>query len=443
MPKAASSSDRVRPDFIPAEDYASAEFALLEKERLWPRVWQVACRAEQLPNVGDQFIYEICDESILIIRTSEDKFSAFYNACPHRGRQLVTSPRRAKQIVCPFHGWRFTLEGRCNHVPYRENWDGKLDDDEIGLSPVKCDVWGGFIFITLDPDSEPLLDFLGEAAERLDPYQFDKQRLRWAAGVDTDANWKLALEAFNEAYHVQTTHPQLLPFFDDRTEGNAAGRHGYLRRAATAGGLGAPSTILKTPPPDDVRPIVLEYMRQMVFDVRSIFSERDMAAAARIMSELPKEATAQEAVAAAMQFRKEAAIAAGVGWPDITPQQMAENGSVWHIFPNLIVLTGPSASLWYRARPIGKGEDPERCIFEFWALERYAPDYSPEVTPEHYTDWKDFANLPPFLIQDFENIPHMQKGVRSRGFRGARTNPVQEKIITNFHANVRQMVGKE
>ncbi|KKC25231.1 aromatic ring-hydroxylating oxygenase subunit alpha [Sphingomonas sp. SRS2] len=435
------SSSSVRPDFIPAEHYTSPEFARAEKDILWPRVWQIACREEQIPAVGDQFVYEICDESILIIRSAPDTISAFYNACPHRGRQLAAGPRHSKQLVCPFHGWRFTLTGQCTHVPYRENWGDGLCDEEIGLSPVKCDSWSGFVFINMDQHAEPLLEFLGEAVERLGPYDFAGQRFRWTASVETDVNWKLALEAFIEAYHVQTTHQQLLAFFDERTEAHAAGLHGFLRRSAQASGLGSPSQLLKAPPPADPRPLLLDYMKEMVFDVRSIFSDRDLAASARILSELPDGVSAPDAVKAMMKFRKEAAMAAGVGWPEITPEQIADNGSVWHIFPNISVLPQPTASLWYRFRPAGKGDNPERSIIDFWALERYAPGFAPKVEHPHYTDWRDFKDIPPFLAQDFDNLPYLQKGVRSQGFRGARTNPVQEGIISNFHMKLRQLLG--
>lgn len=447
MMEAAESSaaefSKVRPDFVPAEDYASAEFARLEKERLWPKVWQVACREEQLPQVGSQFVYDICEDSILVVRSAPDSIRAFYNSCPHRGRMLATEPRRVREMVCPFHGWRFNLEGKCTHIPYFENWNGEMSLDEVGLTPVRCELWGGFVFINLDPDCGPLHDYLGPVIDKLGGYEFEKQRFRWLAAVETDANWKLTLEAFNEAYHVQTTHPQLLSTYDDRTHGHAAGIHGYLTRDSKSSGLGTPSTLLKQPPAKDVRPVILNYLREMIYDVRSIFSERDMAASARIMTELPEDVSAMDAMMATFRFRKEAAEAAGVGWPPITPQEIAANGSVWHIFPNMVVLPQPTASLWYRARPIGKGDDPERCIFEFWALERYAPGYAPTPTPEYYTDWRDFKTLPPFLVQDYMNLPHMQRGVRSRGFRGARTNPVQERIISNFHAVVRKMVGRE
>jgi len=80
----------LRRDFVPKSDYVSADFDRLEFARLWPRVWQIACREEELQALGDYVNYEIGEESILIVRTAVDCIRAFYNVCSHRGRRLQT-----------------------------------------------------------------------------------------------------------------------------------------------------------------------------------------------------------------------------------------------------------------------------------------------------------------------------------------------------------------
>jgi nitrite reductase/ring-hydroxylating ferredoxin subunit len=428
--------------FVPSAHYVSPAFAQAEKDHLWSKVWQIACREEEVPEVGSQIVYDICDETILVVRSAPDRIQAFYNACPHRGRMLSNGePRKTRELVCPFHGWRFKLDGRCAHIPYAADWGSEGDLSAANLVEVRCERWAGFVFINLDDNAEPLTAFLAPVIERLDGYEFETHRFKWAASVEINCNWKLAIEAFDEAYHVQTTHAQLLPVFDDRTSAKTYGPHGHISRYENAMGLGAPSTLLKSPAPADVRPLVLEFLRQMTFDVGAVYSERDMSAAARILTELPADTDAQTALMATFKYRREAAEAAGVGWPPITIPEMAANGSTWHIFPNIVVLVQPTASLWYRARPHGDGTDPGRCIYEFWALERYAPGYSPNFEKKHYADWRTFDALPPFLMQDFLNLPFMQKGVTSRGFKGAMTNPVQEGIISNYHAHLRAMIG--
>src|ERR1700709_2162344 len=102
------------PERIPSRRYYDAEFYKLECERLWPHVWQMACRLEQIPNVGDWVEYTILDKSVIVVR-SKDGVKAFHNACRHRGVQLVDActcgNAQSQGFVCPFHGWRFNTNG--------------------------------------------------------------------------------------------------------------------------------------------------------------------------------------------------------------------------------------------------------------------------------------------------------------------------------------------
>ena len=99
--------EQIRADWVPADRYLDPEFALLEKERLWPRIWHIACREEEIPNVGDYVTYEIFDESIILVRSDEDTISAYYNVCQHRGRRLVNPGKGFSKggFHCRFHGW--------------------------------------------------------------------------------------------------------------------------------------------------------------------------------------------------------------------------------------------------------------------------------------------------------------------------------------------------
>ncbi|MEO5599003.1 MAG: Rieske 2Fe-2S domain-containing protein, partial [Novosphingobium sp.] len=75
---------------VSRDNYISREFVQKEKENLWPKVWQVACREEQIPNPGDFIVYDVADESIVVVRDRDGtSVSAFFNVCPHRGRQIM------------------------------------------------------------------------------------------------------------------------------------------------------------------------------------------------------------------------------------------------------------------------------------------------------------------------------------------------------------------
>src|ERR1700722_15246663 len=61
---------------VPRERYTSREFADLELERLWSRVWQVACREEEVAEVGGFCEYLIGDQLILVVRSDADTVRA-------------------------------------------------------------------------------------------------------------------------------------------------------------------------------------------------------------------------------------------------------------------------------------------------------------------------------------------------------------------------------
>jgi phenylpropionate dioxygenase-like ring-hydroxylating dioxygenase large terminal subunit len=201
--------DVTEPVVIPIDAYASREYAEAEGERLWSKVWQSACRLEEVPNVGDYVTYDIGDESIIVVRTAPDRIRAFYNVCQHRGRRLTSGCGHTRQFFCRFHGWRWNIDGENIHITNEEDWGGCLTPENTALAEIKLDTWGGWVWINMDPNCEPLQHYLKPAAELLDPYRLDKMRYRWRQWLYFPCNWKTALEAFNESYHARISHPHL------------------------------------------------------------------------------------------------------------------------------------------------------------------------------------------------------------------------------------------
>jgi hypothetical protein len=124
-------------------------------------------------------------------------------------------------------------------------------------------------------------------------------------------------------------------------------------------------------------------------------------------------------------------------WPDITPDEMGKAGLAWHLFPNTSILQGITFALCYRTRPYG--DDPNKCIFESYAIERFPEGEEPETEWVYAEATEEKWGL--VLSQDFSNMAAVQKGMRSRGFRGALPNPHQEQKITNFHRNLADYIG--
>lgn len=433
------SPDEVRDDFVPKDVYFSPEFEKLEAEHLWPYVWQLACRLEEIPKIGDYVTYDIVDDSILIVRTGESTVKAYHNVCPHRGRRLTAGCGHAQHFVCRFHGWQFDLEGNNTKVVDQHDWGSTLKLEDIALKEVKVDFWGGFVFINMDPDCESFADFINPVDDYCSKFEFEKLRFRWYKTAIMPANWKTILEFFNEFYHVQQTHHQLLPFTNDYSNSDGFGRHGAMWYPAT--GALPLSRSPRLPPKEepDFRKFVLEFTETFNRDLQAMVTERNHEATQRLRTEVEATAPPMEVLNKWVQFQLEAAAADGSGWPsELTPEYVENSKLDWHVFPNTIYLHGfVDGVLWYRARP--NGHDPDSCIFDVWSLQRYGEGKAPPLKREFYANWQD-GEWPLIFRQDFANLAEVQKGFKSRGFTGSRTNPVQERAITNFHRKLREFL---
>lgn len=429
------------------EAFLSADYAAAEKERLWPRVWQMAGRLEDIPEPGDFITYDICDDSIIIVRTGPDTIKAFHNVCSHRGRQLVDTPDtvngvrgKARNFVCAFHGWTYDLDGNCTYILDKDDWHGALDSNCTSLSPVRVDTWGGFIYVDMREDGESLEEFLGDAGHILKHFEFEKMRYKWRQWVIYPANWKTSLEAFMEPYHTTTTHNQLTAYAEFYAYSKAYGLHsvsGFDQRkqseTTTQGG-----SVSRAGKGDDPRVSTYELARENYTTINySASTDTLIAAAARLKDELPETATVAEVMAHWMKSARADDAARGVIWPEIPPHVMAEAGLAWSLFPNQNILQGVTFALCYRARPYGN--DPDKCIFEAYALERY-PEGEEPATEWVYADPTE-ENWGLVLSQDFANMKWVHKGMKSRGFRGALPNPHQEQKIINMHRNLAEFMG--
>ena len=433
-----SNTNLVTPDRVPAAAYVSPDYVALEKERLWPRVWQMACREEEIPNPGDFYTYDIADDSISVVRRLDGTIVAYHNVCPHRGRRLTSGCGKMGKFHCKYHGWQWNLDGKPTEVVDRDDWGGLLRDEEITLHAVKVASWSGWVFINMDPDAASLEDFLGEAKTRLDPYEIGKMRYVWRKQITLPCNWKTAQEAFMEGYHVQTTHRQLLAYQDDYTYSQAVGDHAFFGYAPTAlFGLPSPRISDQT---GDMRKGLYDFNLE-IWDTLRATTTLEMLAAGKRLMELPESATPWEIYIAFAQFHREEAAKVGRPFPDITGEQLMAGGTDWNVFPNLVFLHQPTNVLFYRARP--DGDDPGRCVFEISVLERFADGAEPRaVEVEKADNWRD-VDWGLILQQDFQNMEEVQRGMKSRAFAAARPSPLQEVEISNFHRVYHRFIGAE
>jgi phenylpropionate dioxygenase-like ring-hydroxylating dioxygenase large terminal subunit len=193
---------------VPAEPYRSPAYFEREKAAIFGKTWLNVGRIEDIANAGDYIVRDINDASILIVRQQDGSVRAFHNVCSHRSNKLVLdrAGKGARRFTCMFHAWNYDISGAVKTIP-DESMFFDLDREKCGLTPVACDVWNGWIHVNLDPQpKEALVDWLGEFGRRLQDYPFEEFTSVVGWDAEVDANWKIAMDANQESFHVVGTH---------------------------------------------------------------------------------------------------------------------------------------------------------------------------------------------------------------------------------------------
>ncbi|MET0171734.1 MAG: aromatic ring-hydroxylating dioxygenase subunit alpha [Agrobacterium vaccinii] len=425
---------------IDPKHYFSREIAQLEEDRLWPKVWLIVCREQELSARGDYVVHDIGRESIFVVKT-QDGLKGYYNVCQHRGRRLKDGHgNTGKVIYCPYHAWRWNLDGSLAYRTNDEDWAGQphCSHADVALKEVLVDTWGGWVWISMAPDIESLREYLAPIPELVAPLELETCKIAWHKILHFPCNWKLVLDAFNEAYHISGTHSQLKKYEMPASVSKALGDHGWFGyfpdqdKISQAGEeITGESTNVKALG-IDFRKMLHSRMVETFEWLRCLISDYGIEAARRLEEVLPPDAPLEQVLAKHWELHRQVTEERGAYWPkQITPEAMMEIGTDIHIFPNTICLPCVDGAEWYRCRP--DGDDPEKCIFEIWWLMRFPPGEEPEISHDEYRSLEEFKGQNRFLEQDFSNLLANQKGVHSRGFQGLRTNPKQEMAVRNFH----------
>lgn len=408
---------------IPARRYTSSAFAALENERLWPRVWQLACSLDHVAHPGDFHEVRIGPLSVLVVRGDDHMLRAFQNACLHRGSALCEGTGLGlTEIRCPFHRWSYALDGRLREVPSRREF-GALETNgaEPGLIPVQVDTWGPLVFVNLAADAEPLAEFLGSIPDDSAWARVDEFHCTAAVSIPAPCNWKTLIDGFSETYHVQGIHREMLPMTDDVNGPQRVWeRHGKLQQS-----YGLPSPRLRDRPEDQrVWEAFVEVMGVRVGN----FEQRDAGPA----PEVAPGGTMRSAIARVVRER---GIAAGHDWFTTLDDGQLLDMSQYNLFPNLTVLVFSDMLQVVRSRP---GDTPDDAYMDAFSFERVAPSRAQPRTKPIDVVLSPDEDLPIGLIlnQDFANFARSQRGLHQPGLTHLSVSPTEECRIVNLHKNL-------
>lgn len=214
--------DELGVDPVSIESIRNPEIYEIERDKIFRRTWLKVATASEIPKIGDYKVKElpVADTSVLIVRGKDNKIRAFHNVCTHRGNKVVPNSEfetfgraRANVVACRFHGWVFDTDGPLRSVPLEDHF-GKLDKACLGLREIACDTWENFVFINFsDPPELSLQEYLGDFATLFSGYPYSEATTAFRYSTVLECNWKVALYAFSEGYHVPTIHAGSLPGF--------------------------------------------------------------------------------------------------------------------------------------------------------------------------------------------------------------------------------------
>ena len=402
-----------RPTLVPAQRYYSPAFAQLEVERMWPKVWQLACTVDHVAEPGDYFEYRCGPYSVLIIRGDDGTLRAFQNVCRHRGNSLCAgSGAGLRELRCGYHGWTWDLGGVLKRVPNRKGF-GTLQLSELPLIAVRVDTWERLVFVNLDVDASPLTDFLEVVPNDIAWLGIGDFRCYGTMTIEVEANWKTIADGYSETYHVQTLHPELHRCMDDVYAPQVIWEHTGKSEQL----YGVPSPHLKHPPTD-----------AEVWDAYVCTQGALMGVAEG--TPFPGNQPGQSAMDVIAQRTRAFAAERGVDLSWASTDQVMRLHQ-YNVFPNLTVLANADHLTVMASHP---GPDPDHGELVMFLWTRMPPG-APRIKPADVRMTANEAEPGLVMTQDITLLAGLQRGLHQPGLTHL-TLSNEERRVINMHRNL-------
>jgi phenylpropionate dioxygenase-like ring-hydroxylating dioxygenase large terminal subunit len=412
---------------VSVDRYLSREFHDLEVEKMWNKTWQAVCRESEIANSGDYFVYDITKYSIVVTRTETGDIKGYRNACLHRGRQLRQNSGTAREFKCPFHGFRWNLDGEFQGAPCQ--WDfPHIKEEEFSLPQVQVDTWGGWVFINMDRQAESLQSYMGILPEHFKRWQPEKTFKALHVEKVIECNWKVGWEAFIESYHTVQTHPQIMPYLADSNSQYDVWGDNVSRTISPMG--------VVSPHLDDVSP------NKTVND----WAEHGGWFADGNDVEVPEGVSAREWLTE--YFFKQYSEQYDMDLESFCTSSEIMDSILYSLFPNLAPWAGFHPNLTYRFKPYG--DNHEMCTMEIIVLMRYPEGGErPADCAVHKLDKDQLFSEAPGLEgalgkvfdQDFTNLKQVQRGMKNLESGEVILGNYQEVRIRHFNQTLDKYIN--
>lgn len=418
---------RIDPDW-----YWSRERADLEWDHVWSKLWHMGPRVEEVSEPGDVYVHSLGRESLLFVHDDDGEVRGMFNVCRHRGNRLLLSedgPAYATQFKCAFHGWCFDLSGKLGEVPYRERFDPAIlaDETRTALARFRVEQFAGWYWFTLDDQAPDLATYLGPIGPRLAAYQLEKAHIVDYKTFEFGANWKTVFDAFNESYHFQTLHSDILSWGNEDAPITLLNIHSYMVNE-----YGRPSRMY--PDQESVNPSL-----QVLLQANGIDPATFPGKAGDVRGAIRDAKRARQAMGDATY-----------PYATLSDSQLTD---AYHymLFPSTHFNLFPEFYVTLRYRPHPSG-DPEKMYFDFImcaALEEgeTVPLYEHRVVrggTERVADvlqWgkRNHPIVNQVLDEDVGLVEFVQRGQRSQSFEEGILG-LDERRIDHFHRMIDELI---
>lgn len=191
---------------LPRHAFTSEALFALEVERIFSRHWTALCFSQQAATPGCLLPLKFAGMPLLVTHDHDGVIRVFHNIVPYDGCLAVIDPAEAQsEIVTPYHGWRYALDGKLLAIPY---WDGSAEGHLSALNgrcgdlvEVRGRIELGVVFIDLSGEAEafdaaiaPLRNMLAAHQTGTLAISRDEQGIPMVDGEDLATNWKTHYE---------------------------------------------------------------------------------------------------------------------------------------------------------------------------------------------------------------------------------------------------------
>lgn len=196
---------------LTVDRFTSEEWFERERRDLFAKSWinLGSIRDFEGPNSFFTRDLAVLDKQVVVTMDADGVVRAHHNVCSHRGMKIMWEDRGPcpGALVCRFHGWAYNKDGSVKSVPDEGEFHYESRQD-VGLVPIRTEVWNGFIFVNFDDEGTvSLREHLGPLGEKFENFPYDILKLDYRYDITERANWKVAIDAQNEIYHVPILAP--------------------------------------------------------------------------------------------------------------------------------------------------------------------------------------------------------------------------------------------